>query len=836
MPATETPLAADFANPTDLLQALLGLSLTSVVLYTPVHGAGGEVVDFAFAYVNPAAQRLLALPAHPASVTYQHHFARSPADGGLALHQAAFASGQVAHFEVTYHTGDSAHHCQVAAQRVGEELLVNFTAVATDEARPAVEAALRLSQAREQQARLAAEREHNLLQALLTQAPVAIGLFQGPDLVIAMANEQLCAMWGYPAEQVQHRPLLAAVPELQGQGFAELIADVARTREPFVGTKVPAWLRRDGQLSLRFFNFVYQPLYDAAGNLLGVLDIATDVTAQVLDRQQAQALNEELSATNEELQTLNEELLRANTELTQTQQQLATERERLAQVFAKTPALIAFLHGPHHTVTYANPAFQHFFGDVPLLGRAYAVALPAVYAQGHGAWLHSAYTTGKTCVGSERPLTLPTADGGERLVYLDFTYEAYGAPVPEGIFVFAFDVTERVHARRQHAAYQQLRAVFEQAPVAISILQGPTYQIEVANPFVIDMWGRPAEEVLNQPFFEALPELREQGFEGLLAEVCRTGQPYVAQEVEARFWRAGQLVATYVNLSIYPLRNEPGQVVGLILVSTDVSAQLRARQREQEVNEELTVVNEELQAANDELGAINRQLTRTNVDLDNFIYTASHDLRAPIINIEGLLLALQHELPAASQAGDVGYILRLMQDSVDRFKRTIEHLTEVSKLQKEYGQGDTTAVRLAEVIQRVCLDLAPLIQEGNAQIVLDVPDFVTLAFSEKNLRSVVYNLLSNALKYRQPGRRPRVRLLSRPQGPHLVLEVQDNGLGLDLARGNELFTMFQRYHTHVEGSGIGLYMVKKIVENAGGHIEVESQLGRGSTFFVYFPR
>jgi signal transduction histidine kinase len=80
-----------------------------------------------------------------------------------------------------------------------------------------------------------------------------------------------------------------------------------------------------------------------------------------------------------------------------------------------------------------------------------------------------------------------------------------------------------------------------------------------------------------------------------------------------------------------------------------------------------------------------------------------------------------------------------------------------------------------------------------------------------------------------------VRLLSRTQGHYLVLEVQDNGLGLDLTRERELFSMFQRYHTHVEGSGIGLYMVKKIVENAGGRIEVESKLDHGSTFFVYFP-
>jgi PAS domain S-box-containing protein len=835
MPATEDLLAVNFAAPADLLEALLELSLTSVVLYTPIYSLGSEVIDFTFAYLNPAAQHLLQLPIRPVGTTYRQHFPRSSENGGLAFHQAAFASSQAEQFEVTYHTGGYDRHCQVVARRVGEGLLVNFTAVVTDEARPAVEAALRLSQVREQQARLAAERERNLLQALLAQAPVAIGLFQGPDQVVAMANEQLCAMWGYPAEQVQHRPLLAAVPELQGQGFAELIADVARTREPFVGTKVPAQLRQHGQLTTRFFSFVYQPLYDAAGEFVGVLDIATDVTAQVLDRERIQTLNEELSTINEALQATNKELRLTNAELTKAQQQLAAERERLTQVFAKTPAMIAFLHGRHHIVTYANPAFQHFFADVPLLGRAFAAALPDVYTQGHGGWLHKVYTTGNTYVVSERPLLLTTADGGERLVYLDFTYEAYGTPMPEGIFVFAFDVTERVLTRRQRTAYQQLSAVFEQAPVAISILQGPDYQIQVANPFIIDMWGRNAEVLLNQPFFEALPELRDQGFEGVLTEVWQSGKPYVAQEVEARFWRYGRFETIYVNLSIYPLRGEYDEITGLILISTDVSAQLRARQREQEFNEELTVMNEELQSTNEELGEANLQLTRTNVDLDNFIYTASHDLKAPITNIEGLLLALQSELPASSQAGDVAHILSLMQDSVDRFKRTIEHLTDVSRLQKEHGQG-ATPVRLAEVIANVSLDLAPLIQETSAQLTIDVPAFTTLTFSEKNLRSVVYNLLSNALKYRHPDRVPQVRLLSRSQDSYLVLEVQDNGLGLDLTREHELFTMFQRYHTHVEGSGIGLYMVKKIIENAGGRIEVESRLRHGSTFFVYFPR
>ena len=110
---------------------------------------------------------------------------------------------------------------------------------------------------------------------------------------------------------------------------------------------------------------------------------------------------------------------------------------------------------------------------------------------------------------------------------------------------------------------------------------------------------------------------------------------------------------------------------------------------------------------------------------------------------------------------------------------------------------------------------------------------LTVMLSEKNLRSVVYNLLSNALKYHHPDRAPEVWVRARREAPYLVLEVQDNNLGLDLAREEQVFAMFQRLHTHVEGSGVGLYMVKRMVENAGGHITVHSQNGEGATFTVY---
>jgi len=195
-------------------------------------------------------------------------------------------------------------------------------------------------------------------------------------------------------------------------------------------------------------------------------------------------------------------------------------------------------------------------------------------------------------------------------------------------------------------------------------------------------------------------------------------------------------------------------------------------------------------------------------------------------------------LPAVcSGVGKVQESARLIAESVERFKRTIAHLTEVSKLQKEAHQP-AVSVPVANVIEKVILDLGPQIETSAARIEVAVGACPTIEFSEKNLRSIVYNLLSNAIKYRSPDRAPLVRIGCDAEPGYYVLTVADNGLGLDLTEGKreKLFAMFKRLHNHVEGSGIGLYMVRKIIDYAGGKIAVESTLGAGSTFRVYFKR
>jgi signal transduction histidine kinase len=126
------------------------------------------------------------------------------------------------------------------------------------------------------------------------------------------------------------------------------------------------------------------------------------------------------------------------------------------------------------------------------------------------------------------------------------------------------------------------------------------------------------------------------------------------------------------------------------------------------------------------------------------------------------------------------------------------------------------------------------IASSGATITTDFSQVNTLHFSKKNLRSVVYNLLSNAVKYRYKNRASEIFLKTEKQNKYIVLSIADNGLGIHKHGKEKVFTMFKRFHDHVEGTGIGLYIVKRIMDNAGGKIEVESEVGKGTTFRMYF--
>ncbi len=648
--------------------------------------------------------------------------------------------------------------------------------------------------------RQATERE--TFYQVFEQTPALLELLRGPNHRIEYVNPAYQRM--FPGLLLVGHNLDEAQPEVRAQGFLALMDQVYQTGETYHGIDVPFTIpaQADEPARLAYFTVSYQAFREE-GQIAGIFAFANDVTDQVLARLENEALQAEVLA-NAHRQS--------------------QERETFFRVFEQTPALIQLLRSPGHLIEYVNPAYQRVFLGRQLVGLDLAVALPELQDQGFIDIIDRVYRTGETYFGTDVPTQIAQAEGTTETRYFSFTYQAYQEDgQTAGIAVFASDVTEQVLARQEREAQRQLLfELFEEAPVAICLFRGEDYVLEVVNPPMAEMLGHPLAQLVGRPFFEALPELFNQGLPELLAEVRRTGTPFVAYERRIQLANHALGQPGYYNFTYQPLRDFQHQVSGVVCVATDVSEQVRARQRTLDLNHELS--------------AANQQLVRTNADLDTFIYTASHDLKAPITNIEGLLTALSETLPEdARQAEPVPYLFELLQGAVVRFQLTIAQLSDIAKLQQAQQQPPE-AVNLVALIEAVRLDLAPLLICTGAQLTVDVAQSPMVRFSPKNLRSIVYNLLSNAIKYHHPDRIPVVRLrCGLGPGDTVTLQVEDNGLGLSEKQQSKLFGMFQRLHTHVEGSGIGLYMVKKIVENAGGTIAVESELGVGTTFTVMMP-
>lgn len=234
-----------------------------------------------------------------------------------------------------------------------------------------------------------------------------------------------------------------------------------------------------------------------------------------------------------------------------------------------------------------------------------------------------------------------------------------------------------------------------------------------------------------------------------------------------------------------------------------------------------------------ELERTNKELKRINTDLDNFVYTASHDLKAPISNLEGLVNSLSQELQSNSYPQEFDLYLNMMKNSILRFKTTISELSDISKIQKD-TEGDVDLIDIRELLDEVLLVYHDTIIASKTQISINLKT-TQVSFSRKNLRSLFTNLITNAIKYRSPLRRPAISIDSEVIDDILILSVSDNGLGIESKQIDKVFGMFKRVHTHVDGTGVGLYIVKRIVENAGGKITLSSTVNIGTTFSIQLP-
>lgn len=227
-----------------------------------------------------------------------------------------------------------------------------------------------------------------------------------------------------------------------------------------------------------------------------------------------------------------------------------------------------------------------------------------------------------------------------------------------------------------------------------------------------------------------------------------------------------------------------------------------------------------------ELDKKNKSLQRINADLDNFVLSASHDLLGPLSNIE-VTVALVNQLDIREP--ELVEYLGVINASVKKFRILIKELSAIGKIESESYK--TEAVNVKELVEEVAVSISDKINTTKAVLTTDI-EVEEVFFSKKNLRSFLYNLISNALKFKGKSD-PAIQITTKREGEFVLLCVKDNGIGMTAKETQKVFGMYTRLTENTEGQGIGLYLVKKIVDAAGGKVEVESEPGKGSTFKIF---
>ncbi|OAQ42310.1 chemotaxis protein CheR [Pedobacter psychrophilus] len=312
--------------------------------------------------------------------------------------------------------------------------------------------------------------------------------------------------------------------------------------------------------------------------------------------------------------------------------------------------------------------------------------------------------------------------------------------------------------------------------------------------------GRPLSNITTNIKFETLIED--------VKKVINNGEP-ITKEAEALDGK------TYQVMTMPYLKRTSKKPDGAIISFYDIT--------------ELKNLLLELDVSNQNLDVSNQSLLRINSDLNNFVYGASHDLNAPIVNIEMLLEILNDMLD--SKDPEVLELSGMMNKSVSTFKDILGDLAKIGVIESEDVEESLESFPV--IFSEIKSVLSERIKISKAIFQIDF-DIKEVRFARKNLRSVMLNLITNALKYTLTDRTPEINIKTEKKDGFILLTIKDNGIGIAKNEIENIFKKYTRANTVAEGTGIGLYLVRKIVNAAGGKIEVECDETKGCTFKVFF--
>jgi len=376
----------------------------------------------------------------------------------------------------------------------------------------------------------------------------------------------------------------------------------------------------------------------------------------------------------------------------------------------------------------------------------------------------------------------------------------------------------RAEQAAREAATRRLAAIVDNSDDAI-VSKDLNGVIMSWNPGAERIFGYRAEETIGQPITIIIPPERRDEEEAVLRRLRRGEHTDHFETV--RWTKQGRLID--ISLTVSPIRNADGTVIGASTIARDITERRRAEADLKRLNETLE----------DRVAERTRQLEEINAELDAFGYTVSHDLRAPLRAMDGFAKALAATYGDALDARGHDF-LRRITGAAERMDRLIQDLLAYSRLSRD--ELRLQPVSLGDVVREALRDLEADIRQRAAAVAVDEPLGAVLAHRE-TLRQVVGNLISNAMKFVTPGVVPNVRIRSEVRDGRRRLWVHDNGIGIDPRYHANIFRVFERLHgiETYPGTGIGLAIVRRGTERMGGRVGLESAPGEGTSFWIELP-
>lgn len=331
-------------------------------------------------------------------------------------------------------------------------------------------------------------------------------------------------------------------------------------------------------------------------------------------------------------------------------------------------------------------------------------------------------------------------------------------------------------------------------------------KIVFVNPAFTEMTGYKAQEVIGKSPTVFMGRKSVKNDIPKLAKALRSREEFKFETLNHK--KNGE--EYWVNFSMIPITNQEGEHSHWISIQRDITEE-KKQEREKE--------------------QLIRELTQNNKDLKQFSYITSHNLRAPLSNLTGLL-TLMNEYPVENP--ELREIIHGFSTSTNLLNETINDLVKVVII-KDNPSIDKEEVLIKDVFENVFNQLSYLISLHKPILKIELEKVSILNINKAYLESILLNLFTNAIKYRSPKRTLRIFVSSKEVSNNIVLTFKDNGIGIDMERNRDkIFGLYQRFHNYSDSKGLGLYLVKSQVESMGGTISVESEVDKGTTFTITF--